>query len=67
MNPHARVCPCGSLRFTATLVMFPLHWSTKCARCGRPDLSCTLHVEPKRVWVNGAFDANSVWKPGHWA
>lgn len=66
-NAHALVCPCGSLNFDRTLVMFPLHWTAKCRCCGRPALVCTLQAGPaKREWVNGAFDQYTRWVPGHW-
>ena len=65
MNPHAPVCPCGSLRFQHDLVMFPMHWSSKCANCGHSHLDCSLQVAASRGrWVEGHFDEYSRWIPG---
>jgi hypothetical protein len=43
-NYHAPICPCGSLRFVCTLVMFPLQWTAKCRCCGRPHLEAHLKL-----------------------
>ena len=67
MNLHPLICPCGSLRFDCTLVMFPLQWTAKCRCCGQPGATAMLKLgEPKREWVNGMFDEDSRWIPGHW-
>lgn len=63
---HALICQCGSLRFQRELVMFPLQWKATCESCGRLILICTLKPGPKaRRWIEGAFDANTRWVPGH--
>lgn len=45
--------------------MFPMHWSSKCANCGRPHLDCSLQVADSRGrWVEGHFDEHTRWIPG---